>query len=211
MLKFIIAAVALLAVAGGLTYWTLGRGDDSAEAEVQVVRWVNVTIAVPERSGFAAVQGFWGPESDPPAIFIRSLENGSSVIVIDAETGKVIVDHIEPEDRTAVDEVLQTVSVSPLDRSTAPWPYGSQSPSVPREKWGNITFIQPDPASGIGVTLAVGDGPEGSGHAIQVSNGRSTLSIDADSGLAIDATSSVLPEDKEAFDRFLSTIQYSAP
>lgn len=61
MLKFIIAAVALLAVAGGLTYWTLGRGGDSAEAVVQVVRWGNVTVHVSEDTGVIAAPDY-GPD-----------------------------------------------------------------------------------------------------------------------------------------------------
>ena len=63
MLKFMIAAVALLVVAGGLAYWTLGRGGDSAEAEVQVIRWVNVTVAVPENPDVRPV-----PVSADPAL-----------------------------------------------------------------------------------------------------------------------------------------------
>jgi hypothetical protein len=209
MLKFIIAAVALLAVAGGAAYWTLARGGDSAEAEVQVVRWVNVTVAVPEGSGLWVTQGFWGPESMPPAIFIRSLDNGDSVIVIDAETGKVIADHIEPEDRATVDGVLGTLTVSPLDRSTAPWPYSGELPSLPRERKGNITFIPPDPASGISISIQTGDGTGSPSTFLHVTNGRSVFWINTATGDAsYDEAVVMAPEDKDAFDRFLSAIEY---
>ena len=183
----------------------------TAEAEVQVVRWVNVTVAVPQDSGLTVTQGFWGPESDPPALFIRSRENGSSVIVIDADTGKVIVDHIEPEDRGAVDEVLQTVSVSPLDRSMASWPYSGEPPNIPRQKWGNITFIPPDPAAGISITFQAGDGPGSSSTSLHVNNGRSAFGINTATGDVYWETARIAPEDKEAFDSFLSAIHYVGP
>jgi len=213
---YLLAVLGLLALAGGVALWAYDRGDDSAQAQVQVVRWVNVTLAVPEDSGLTAVQDFWGPDSTPPAIFIRSLENGDSVIVIDAETGKVIEDLVQPKDRAAVDQLLQSLTVSPLDRSTAAWPYSGEPPKVPRERFVNITYIAPDPASGLQVSLQVGDrvadgSPPEPSYGLGLQNGRSILSINAYTGETFPETTSILPEDKEAFDRFLSTVQPIGP
>ncbi len=135
MLKFIIAAVALLAVAGGLTYWTLGRGGDSAEADVEVVRWGNVTVQVTEQSGVSAVQGFAPAEIKPPdGGQVLILVKGESRLAIDADTGQVVQDTVADADRAAIDAVLATLTVKEIDEKTAPWPYSSTLPSTPRER-----------------------------------------------------------------------------
>lgn len=227
---YLLGGLALLTAAVTAGLWAYDRGDDSAEADVQVVRWVNVTLTVPEGSGFTpwcdswssprewgglgAWRDLWafGPESSTPAIFIESLERDESRLVIDAVTGKVIEDSIGPQDRAAVDQVLQTVTVSPLDRSTAPWPYSGQPPSVPREKFGNITFIPPDPAAGICFRVQLGIGPAGtSGASIEVNNGRSVVFIRPDTGAVGWEPDFLVAEDKAAFDRFLSTVEYVGP
>src|SRR3972149_1502093 len=46
----------------------------TAEADVQVIRWVNVTVAVPEDSGFAVGQTFHGLESQRPVLLIIPLD-----------------------------------------------------------------------------------------------------------------------------------------
>jgi hypothetical protein len=210
MIRIAVAAVAVLALAGGLAFWAYDRGDDSAEAQVQEVRWFNVTVAIPEGSPVYASPGFWEPEGTPPAMFIRS-RDGDSVIVIDAETGKVIEDLVQPKDRAAVDEVLKTVAVSPLDRSAAPWPYNGEPRNVKREGWGKITFIPPDRASGITIEFSWEDDVGWSGTSMRLTNGRSSLSVDADTGTVIAGTTRILPEDKEAFGRLLSTVEYVGP
>ena len=217
MFRIIIAAVALLAVAGGAAFWVYGRGDDGAEAEVQVIRWVNVTVEVPEDSGLVVTRDFWGEKPRTPAIIISPLEKVETGVVIDAETGAVLFDKVRPQDRAVIDAVLKTVRVSPLDRSTAPWPYSGEPPNVPREEVGSITYTPPDPAAGISVTVQIGDGiadgrdaRPGSGT-IAVTNGRSAFGIDAATGEVYEETARILPEDKEAFDRFLSSLQRAGP
>ena len=212
MPKFIIAAVALLAAAGGLAYWAYGPGDDSAEAGVEVVRWGNITVQVTEGSGVNAVQGFAPAEIKPPdGGQVLILVKGESRLAIDADTGQVIQDTTEDADRAVIDAVLATLAVKEIDEKTAPWPYGSTLPSTPRERWGNITFIPPAPGSGLTVYFEIGDSADGGGSAIQVTNGRSSVGIDADTGDVFPETPSILPEDKEAIDRFLSTSQYAGP
>ncbi len=173
-----------------------------------VVRWGNVTLTLPADSGLTAVRSFWGPDSDPPAIFLRSRGNGGSSLAIDAETGEVLSDRVEPEDRAAVNQVLQTLTVSPLDRDTAPWPYSGEPPNVPRESWGKITFIPPDPASGISIRFGHADGLGSSSLYLKVTNGQSVFLISADTGDVYPDTVVIAPEDRDAFDRFLSSIQY---
>jgi len=188
----------------GLAFWVYGLADDGAEAQAHVVRWGNVTLTLPADSGLTAVRSFWGPNSDPPAIFLRSRVNGGSSLAIDAES-------VEPEDRAAVNQVLQTLTVSPLERDTAPWPYSGEPPNVPRQSWGKITFIPPDSASGISISFGHGDGLGSSSLFLTVSNGRSVILINADTGDVYPDTAIITPEDRDGFDRFLSTVQYAGP
>jgi hypothetical protein len=216
MLKPLLAAVAVLAVAGALAFWAYDRGDDSAEADVQVIRWFNVSVAIPEGSGLSHLQ-IYG-QNDRPVLRIVSSHDTALGITIDAETGVILRDTIMAEDRAAVDGLLKTLTVSPLDLDTAPWPYNGEPPA-PREpwvdivggSWGWVTYTPPDPASGITVRFQQGGGPDGPGLALGFTNGRSTLSIDADTGTVLAETTKIAPEDAEAFDRLLSTVEYVGP
>ncbi len=211
MLKLIVVAVTLLAVAGGLTYWTLGQGGDSAEADVEVVRWGNVTVQVTEGLGVSAVQGFAPAEIKPPdGGQVLILVKGESRLAIDADTGQVIQDIAEDADRAAIDAVVATLTVKEIDEKTAPWPYGSTPPNTPRERLGNIMFIPPAPGSGLTVYFEAGDTADGGYYALQVTNGRSSVGIDIETG-AVFQGSNIAAEDQEAFDRFMSEIQYAGP
>ena len=208
MPKFIIAAVALLAVAGGLTYWTLGRGGDSAEAEVKVVRWGNLTVQLSEETGVVPVRTYALTADGQPVLVLK---RGDSFVMLDAETGVVVQENVADADRDGIQETLVTLEVSEQDGTTAPWPYSGDPPAMARERLGNITYIPPDPASGITVFPQFGGGPGGSGVALVVTNGRSTIGIDAETNVLFEETSDVLPEDKEMFDRFLSAVEYVEP
>lgn len=203
MLRFLIPAVVLFAAAGGIAFWAYGQTDDGAEADAHVVRWGNVTISVPEGSDVIVAREFEGPELNPPdggpvLVLFKRESFPESLLLIDAETGEVLQDIIQAADRAAIDEVLATLKVSEQDIVRAPWPYGETPPDVPRETWGRITFIPPDPASGITVRLLVNDpGP----LSLNITNGRSTLSIDAETGTVIDETTLIVSNDKDAFDR----------
>ncbi len=210
-LRFALIGLAVFVGGLGATVLAVSLWDDGAEAQEQVVRWGNITLTLPADSGLTAVRSFWGPDSDPPAIFLRSRVNGGSSLAIDAETGEVLSDRVEPEDRAAVNQVLQTLTLSPLDRDTAPWPYSGEPPNVPRQSWGKITFIPPDPASGISIRFGHGDGLGSSSLFLTVSNGRSVVLINADTGDVYPDTVIITPEDRDAFDRFLSAVQYAGP
>jgi hypothetical protein len=186
----------------------------TAEADVQVIRWVNVTVAVPEDSGFAVGQTFHGLESQRPALLIIPLDRPNTSVVIDAETAAILKDTVGREDRALVGEILKTVTLSPLDREAAHWPYSGEPPDVPRQREGNITYIPPDPAAGIRITVQIGDGggaERTSNASIHVTNGRSALGINTATGDVYWETAVLAPEDKEVFDRFLSTVQYVGP
>lgn len=219
MCRSIIAAAAVLAVAVGLAFWAYAEGhdsakagdagakagDDAAKADVQLIRWVNVTVELPEDSDLFVTRDFSGIESRP-AILIIPLDRADTAVVIDAETGAILHDSVRREDRAALDRVLQTIRVSPLDRSTAPWPYSGEPPNVAREEFGNISYIPPDPATGI--RIIVGTGDPGGVEFIEVNNGRSAFGINAGTGKVYEETARILPEDRDAFERFLSAVDH---
>ena len=209
MLRLFFLAVLLLgAAAAGAAYWTLAR-DDGAKADVQEVRWGNVTVSVNEESGVVADRTFVAAQIKPPnggpALILR---RGDSALAIDVDTGKVLEDFVKDEDRAAIQSVFSTLAVGEQDKQTAPWPYAGAPPSVSRERFGGITLIPPDPASGVIIRQMLNDP---GGLSLRVTNGRSTLSIDAETGNVIKEITLILPEDKEAFDRFLSTVEYLGP
>lgn len=211
MLKFIIAAVALLAVAGGAAFWAYGWVNDSAEAGVEVVRWGNITVAVPEGSGVVAV-GDYALTGDRQPVLV--LKKGDSFVDLDAETGAVVQENVSSADRAVIETVLATLKVAEQDVATAPWPYSDRPPAVPRERYGNITYVPPDPASGFKVSQGIGDTftSRGSIQFIRIANARSSMIIDAGTGLVDESgLDHVAAEDKEAFQRFLSEVEFVAP
>ena len=217
MLKLLLLAVLLLAVAGGAAYWTLARDDDPAEAGVQVVRWFDASVAIPEGSGLAAVQRYW--QDDRPVLIIGPSHDIGLGVAIDAVTGEFVADHRDRaslSERALMDQALRSVSVSALDRSTAPWPYNGKPPGTVPEawgmtSWGKVTFIPPDPASGIRVVFQEGDGTDGPSKDLGFTNGQSTLAIKADTGTVYAETTTIRPGDQEAFDRLLSTVRLVEP
>ncbi len=227
MLKFIIAAVALLAMAflascGGSVNdaVTPTPSETAAPARdtptpiregLQVYRWVNVTVVMPDVPGLTVIRNFGGPRGDTPVLLVWSMDRSEALLIIDAEKGWILEDRAEAEERAVIDSVLETLTFSLPDRRSLPWPYSGGPPNVPREKWGRIMYIPPDPATGLEVVTSIGDGEGGGGSAIQLTNTLSFLSIDADTGEVFAETTSILPEDKESFDRFLSTVQYVGP
>jgi hypothetical protein len=203
MFRTIVAVVALLAVAGGVALWAYLRSDDGAEAQAQLIRWVDITVELPEDSGLIVTRDFWGERPRTPAIIIRPLDRVENGVVVGAETGAILHDRVQPEDRAAIDAVLKTVKVSPLDHSTAPWPYSGGPPNVAREEIGNISYIPPDLAAGIRITSGWGDP---GGQFIEINNGRSVFGINPVTGEVYEEPGRILPEDREALDRFLSAV-----
>jgi hypothetical protein len=211
MFRLILLAVLLLAAAGGATYWTLAR-DDGAEAQPQLIRWVNVTVEVPKDSGLVVTRDFWTPgqteEGTRPAIIIFEPNRDGPVLAIDAQTGAVLEDTFPRGERGGVDELLNKMVVSALDRDSAPWPYNGEPPNVPRVKEGNITYVPPDPAAGIRIIGGVGD--PGGGY-IEANNGRTVVFISTSTGDVDWEPAFQAPEDKAAFERFLSTVELVEP
>jgi hypothetical protein len=229
--RLAVVAAAVIAAVGAVAFGAYTLLNE-AEAEVEEIRWGNVTVSIPADSDVdyapmssaaqAVAQGIMGP--------MLLLTTGKSDVLIDAETGEVIHENVLASERAAFDAVLATVEVVETDVATepgAPWPYGSTLPSMPRQQ-GTISYIPPDPGAGISVQPMhldfIGPGPPWSGPYIKVFNSRSEIvvswygEVDIAGGrfsLAefAEADPSLLegihPDDRAAFQRLAETIEIS--
>jgi hypothetical protein len=213
----------VLAAIGG-AFWAYTAWNE-AGAETQRLRWGNITIVMPAPSDsddlYASQEwyspGMYSPDFSPdastPSIPALRLTKGggldASWVVIDADTGEIVHQEVLPEDQAAFDAVLATMQVPNAElapQASAPWPYGANLPATPRRSWGNITYVQPDPTSGIVVRPGIADfGPEGPVKFLSVRSANSSRSINAETGEI--GRNSVSESDREAFDRFTSEIR----
>jgi hypothetical protein len=231
--RLAVVAAAVIAAVGAVAFGAYTLLNE-AEAEVEEIRWGNVTVSIPADSDVdyapmssaaqAVAQGIMGP--------MLLLTTGKSDVLIDAETGEVIHENVLASERAAFDAVLATVEVVETEvaaEAGAPWPYGSTLPSTPRQQWDPFSFIPPDPGTGISVqpmraSFAL-PGPPWSGPYIKVFNTRSqmwvswygevTLIEESTLSLAefVEADPSLLegihPDDRAAFQRLAETIEIS--
>ena len=140
-----------------------------------------------------------------PAILV-----GASALV-DARDGDVLqVDRAEPSlakaagteaDIAAFDRALASISQSPLDRGTAPWPYAEEKRSAGLTTAGPYAV----PASGIYGNMFYAEGNGGGGKGLNVYSCQSRMTI-YDGG-TWDYTN-VAAEDRAAFERFASDMTF---
>ena len=138
------------------------------------------------------------------SITLPSEDSGrSGYIVIDAATGEVLVDTIGGDLRDKADDVIASIRQDEDDAGV--WPLADVPPPDTRTKFGNMSYIEPDPSSGIFVAPQEWDGDNSSGVALFFHNGESRMLIDGNSGkVEVDL---VLPRDREAFDRVAAAVR----
>lgn len=204
-------AITLLSLAlGGVGVWFLwGQfGPDSTEGTARELAFGNVSITLPsDDSGLLARPDYAPPESvdkpggGPVIVVTDESEARSGYLVIDANTGEVLVDTIDGALRDEADDVISSVE---QQRPDGVWPLADVAPSGPRITFGNMTYIEPDPSSGIFVVPQEWDGDDTSGVALFIHDGESRMLIDGNSGkVEVDL---VLPEDREVFDRVAAAV-----
>jgi len=123
-------------------------------------------------------------------------------------------EQVRPEDREEFDAVLATLRFEGPDPPDV-WPYSGGPPEQRRREVGSITYIEPEPASGIAFRYVLSDGPQGSAISLIISNGRSSRYIDAKTAQVIMddeewALDQVDERDREAFERLTACIQVAA-
>ncbi|KPK45678.1 MAG: hypothetical protein AMJ77_07025 [Dehalococcoidia bacterium SM23_28_2] len=226
--KLIVAAVVVMAALGGAAFWGY-TVFNQAGAEGIRYRWVNVSIEQPPYEDVDDIvvnrhEGLPEIYSPSPDTMVPGLRIFKQVVVgdhiegsdvyVDATTGEVVHQDVRPEDREEFDAVLATLRFEGSDPPDI-WPYSGTPPSGPPQRVGNITYIKPDPASGIAFTYVLSDGPQGSAISLIISNGWSKRYVDAQTGeVIVEDSERVLDQvderDREAFDRLTSSIELVA-
>ncbi len=203
-LTFVVFGLTALGAAGWLG-WSL-FGPATGEGTGERLRYVNISIALPpEDSGLRAHPDYAAPENSEvpgggPVVVIGGTEP-DAYLLLDALTGEVLVDKIGPTHRDAADAIL--ASVRQEREPPQLWPLAGVAPTGERVTFGRISFIEPDPGSGVYVALGEGDGPQGNETFLFIHNGRSrmTLSESGETNMAL-----VLAEDREVFQRVASVV-----
>lgn len=211
----LLALVVLVLGAVGAAAWfgwsQLGSG--TTEGTPPRFRFANVSIALPPEasghSGLTALADYLPPENpdkpagDPePIIVLQDVAAGVS-LVIDATTGEVRSDDIGPEHRDAADAVIASVRLESAPAGV--WPLADVAPAGARTTFSDMSYIEPDAASGIVVVPGEEVGPEGSSTFLFVHNGRSRMIVDLSTGEITEDR--ILGEDREAFERFAASVR----
>lgn len=211
----LLALVVLVLGAVGAAAWfgwsQLGSG--TTEGTPPTFRFANVSIALPPEpsghSGLTAFADYLPPENpdkpagDPePIIVLLDVAAGVS-LVIDATTGEVRSDDIGPEHRDAVDAVIASVRLESAPAGV--WPLADVAPAGARITFSDMSYIEPDAASGIVVVPGEALGPEGGSTILFVHNGRSRMIVDLGTGEITEDR--ILREDREAFERFAASVR----
>ncbi|HSP55766.1 MAG TPA: hypothetical protein VLS25_09280 [Dehalococcoidia bacterium] len=182
----------------------------------QLWRWVNVTVVIPDGSEVQASPQDASPDLKPPSggralQLVREDPSAGTIssVIIDAETGAILLKEVLDKDRPAIEDVLATVAVAPLDPLTAPWPYTGSAPDEAVERLGNLQFVRPDPASGIqlyqGVSDSFGPSPVALEY-LRITNGRSTAIVDLNTGARLEHNETIVADDGPAFERLVAAM-----
>ena len=199
---------------------------------VTLWRWMDVSVLIPDKSGIGASPAVMYFD-DHGTISRESLRVGKSdpdnpdifsYALIDAKDGTIHGMQIHEAHRAEMELVLNTVTISPIDPATAPWPYNGDPPQESNSPLEASTSewpsIRPDPGSGMYTDFMIG--ARGSGgvtptpadcdfvfEAYAVRNGRSSAYIGKDerTGSICKDLSNVQPEDLAAFQRFLDRVE----
>ena len=198
-------ALAAIGIAGWFGWSAFGP--ESTEGGGRELTYRNVSIILPpEDSGLRAGADYAPPESiekpggGPVIVVADASEARSGYMVIDANTGEVLVDTIGGGLRDEADDVI--ASIRQDEEPAGVWPLADVAPPGQRREFGNISYIEPDKSSGIFVALVVSDP---GGKSLFIHNGASRMTFNGSRG-TVDM-SLVLPEDKDAFERLAGTIR----
>jgi hypothetical protein len=178
-------------------------------------RWVNVTLIIPDDSDVVvSTDGYFLDDNSPPGLGVRLDRDTSpgddkaSAVIIDAKTGETISSQVLDEDRAAIDLILATLSVGPIDRSTAPWPYNGDAPIENVRERVPFAYVVPAADSGFHVDEGISDGP-GGGQFIAINNGISSggVVLDTGSNELVRHLEHVQSEDMQAVERWMDTVR----
>ena len=172
-------------------------------------RWGDLTVHIPE----SGIRVLGIPEQEGgPSLEISPLADPDHGIEIDARTGAVAIrvdDDAQADNEAEVNGVANAIKICPIDRSRAPWPYTGDPPATMPISLGKVRYVEPDPASGIQVLIG-GECANGCRDAVAVRSAHSTMDIDVETG-EMWPSSNIAPGEREAFERYLASVQIQEP
>jgi hypothetical protein len=225
------AALVLLALAAGLASCDRTEEDTSQaatdqptpvptesagltpSADVTLWRWGNVTILVPNDSGIYPLRNIAGPVEHPPdgGPVINLIRGDDSGLTIDAVTGEVLWASVVDSDQKAFDAIVGTIDAGgSMDVDSLPWPYDAKEPEFSKVEREGLRFWDPDPASGLTVSYQVGDSVSGGSESFIIESVKSRRAVDAHTGKVVEGYGQVAPEDQEAFDRWIASVELAS-
>lgn len=208
----LIPVVLGICVSAAVLSFVFGIGRNSATTQDSedsgLIRWLNVTIPVPPDSSGLRVLRTLPPAAGHPFLISVMTDDGAEIIRIDAETGAVINQNIEPSKEEA-QAILDNIQV--VDSSPDVWPYTDSSVPAERLSWAETSYPMPPNQSGIVVLpgsnyCATSDC---SPKDLLIHNGRSYVSVDAETRI-VDVME-VRDEDREAFERLIAELSSAPP
>jgi hypothetical protein len=172
-----------------------------------------VTVLIPDGSGIVAGPDTGGRLSSSGTVAFQIIKQDladpsvSSYALLDAQNGSALSEEVRPEHRAAMDSVLSTVRVVPMDKATMPWPYDVDSASAPQREFMGFSLVEPSPVTGLYVSGGLADP---GGMFVSLTNGLSTAFVNVDqvTGKLQKDTSAVGVEDFPAFERWLATVSF---
>lgn len=176
------------------------------EGEV-LYRWGDLTLSLPA-DGQIVASGDFSPDGEPVVgIGLKSaLEKG---VVLSAGTGATLADFTTAAEAGAIEATVASVNICAFDPESAPWPYSGDASANPRENFGNLSFIRPEPASGIQIGTATAACLPGSRcvPTLIVRTARSSMAIDSETGATNQGDANVHSLDSVAFERYAKSVR----
>jgi len=197
---FTLGALAGVLVADGA--WPQGRPTDQQRQIGPEFRWASLMFQIPDDSGVSLLRDL--PTREHTSGRTILLYRGNSRLILDAENGEVLADAVKAEDKAIFNAIVATVIVDSSPPAPMAWPYQGDPSAVERRSEGGLSYLPPDPASGIVINEGIG---YGSGYFLSVTNGRSNMFVDGLTGLVVEASARVASQDKHAFHEFYSTVR----
>jgi hypothetical protein len=173
-------------------------------------RWGNTTILVDDSLGIAVSRYLAPPQRLPPSGGPEiDLIRGNSQVGINGTTGEISYRAVEAADDPDFDAVLKTISVEHGQRlQSLPWPYSEETLGIQQVKQEQISYWEPDPASGLVVRPGCSDSPTSGGVCyVLIENSRSRRAIDTETGAILPGFERVVTEDAESFDRWTHSVE----
>jgi hypothetical protein len=172
-------------------------------------RWGSVTVRLPKDHSVAISRETAGPwESPPDGGLVMRIRTSDSEVLIDADNGEVVNQIVADGSKGLFESLLQSVRVeSSAGNANLGWPYTPDAPLRSKVQEGHIEYWEPDPSAGIDSGYICGIGVNSAGCFVRISNGKSRLAIDADTGQRIEQDTKMAAEDEVAFQRWSQAVE----